>query len=358
MRRSPPRHSICALLVSLVLAACGTSPLESDAAQVEPDGGALPIDARLDAAHLDAAHLDAAAPPGFAARYALSVEHPEGGAFDPEDRAFYVGSLADGSVHRIDAASGIDEEIFRETAPGTWWTLGMDVDAARRRLWVCAMDDQRETSSDDPPYDGYVWVFDLDSGERVASHALAGAFPNATCTDVAVAGDGAAYVTDRESPNVYRLTETDPPALFATDPALSAAVIGLNAIVVLPDQSALLAVLYLPSRLVRIDLVDGRVTEVDVDGDFSDRTPLLSGADGMALSEGGVLVQFTSQLVRVTPTLADWSAATATSIDVPAGMTDVLATPAGPYLLNGQAVQFALGGATEPFALVRFTGAL
>jgi hypothetical protein len=37
-------------------------------------------------------------------------------------------------------------------------------------------------------------------------------------------------------------------------------------------------------------------------------------------------------------------------------MTDVIVTPAGPYLLNGQAVQFAVGSEPDPFQLVRFVG--
>lgn len=289
-------------------------------------------------------------------RYPLAATFPEGGTFDVETDSFYVGSLGDGSVHLVDRSTRIDEVFFEETEPGTWWTLGMDVDAARRRLWVCAMDDQRETTTEDPPYEGYVWVFDLDTRERVARVALGSAFPRATCTDVAVASDGTAYVTDRESPNVYRLTESTPPELFVTDDLLGAAVVGQNAAVVLPDQSALLVVLYLPSRLVRVDLGDRSVRDVQIEGGFSDLTPALSGADGMTLSDGSLLVAFTSEVVRLTPTLADWSAASASSVDVPAGMTDVIHTPGGDYLLNGQAVRFALGQDPEPFALVRFSG--
>ena len=51
-------------------------------------------------------------------------------------------------------------------------------------------------------------------------------------------------------------------------------------------------------------------------------------------------------------------AATSTDVDIPSGMTDVVSTPNGLYLLNGQAVRFALGQATDPFALVRYVGAL
>ena len=289
-------------------------------------------------------------------RYPLTATFPEGGTFDTVGDAFFVGSLGDGSVRRIDRRSGAEEVVFTETAPGTWWTLGMDVDVARRRLWVCAMDDQRETTEETPAYQGYIWVFDLVTGARVANIDLNTVGVRATCTDVAVASDGSAFVTDRETPNVYRVTETGPVELFVTDDLLDAAVVGQNAAVVLPDQSALLVLMYLPSRLVRVDLIGRRVSNVTIDGTFRDLTPALSGADGMTLSEGRLLVAFTSAVFELSPTLADWSAATSRSVDVPAGLTDVVHTPSGDYLLNGQAVRFALGQTPEPFALVRFAG--
>ncbi len=78
----------------------------------------------------------------------------------------------------------------------------------------------------------------------------------------------------------------------------------------------------------------------------------------MTYDNGTVVVAFTELLIRVTPTLADWSTATSTTADIPNGMTDVVSTPNGLYLLNGQAVSFALGQSTDPFALVKFVGAL
>lgn len=348
-------HRSALLFLSILGCAEQAAPLDA------PDGGAV-VDASSDAASVDAPSVDAA---GFDAdedaggridRYPLTATFPEGGTFDPESDAFFVGSLGDGSVHRVDRATGAEDVYFTETAPGTWWTLGMDVDVARRRLWVCAMDDQRETTSETPAYQGYVWVFDLVTGARVANLDLNTVGLRATCTDVAVASDGSAFVTDRETPNVYRVTETGPVELFVTDDLLDAAVVGENAAVVLPDQSALLVLMYLPSRLVRVDLSDRSVADVTIDGTFSDLTPALSGADGMTLSGDRLLVAFTSKVIELAPTLGDWSAATSRTVDVPAGITDVIHTPSGDYLLNGQAVRFALGQDPDPFALVRFAG--
>jgi sugar lactone lactonase YvrE len=290
--------------------------------------------------------------PTFLDVYPLAAQYPEGGIYEPTDNVFYVGSLGDGTVHRVDAATGDETVIFTETAPGTWWTLGMDVDVVRRRLWVCAMDDRSPS-----PRAGRVWIFDLDTQQRVADHDLADAATDATCTDVALTQDGLGYVCDREVGNIYQVDEITGPTLFTSSPDLEAAIVGQNALVVLPDQSALLSLLYLPSGISRVDLGDGSVLPVDITGKFSDLTPL-HGADGMILSGGSAYVAFTSELIKVTPTLADWSTATSIKVDLPSGMTDVVSTPNGLYLLNGQSLTFALGTTPDPFQLVRFTGSL
>lgn len=345
----------------LLVAACSSSPASTRDGSVDgPDAspsrdGAVTGDAGLEDGGRfgDGGLGDGGAPLGLA-RYPLEAPFPEGGTYDPIGEAFYVGSLGDGHVRRVDRATGEETVFFTETALGTWWTLGMHVDVARRRLFVCAMDDQRETTDEEPPYLGYVWELDLTTGERVALHDLSDAHPRASCTDVTTTSDGVAYVTDREHPNVYRIDDGEV-ELFATDDALAGGLVGLNAIVPTADERALLAIVYLPSRLVRIDLETRAVEEVEIDGGFLDATPLLSGADGMAwLPDGRLLVAFTSAVTTLDPVTADWRAARASSVDVAEGMTDVVVAEGVPYLLNGQAVRFAFDREPDPFALVRF----
>lgn len=285
-------------------------------------------------------------------RYPLMARFPEGGTFDPTQSAFYVGSLGDGSVHRVDGLTGAETTVFTETAAGRWWTLGMDIDVARNRLWVCAMDDRSPS-----PRQGYVWVFDTTTHRRIANVALSAAAADATCTDIAVTSDGTGYVCDREQGRIYRVSVGSAPTVFARDDLLSASFVGQNGMVVLPDQSALLSIIYGPPALAYINLRDASVRRVTINGRFSDLRPL-AGADGIAFADGSAYVAFTSKLIRVTPTLADWSRADSTNVDLPDGMTDVISTPDGLFLLNGQSVRFALGSATDPFALVRFVGTL
>lgn len=294
--------------------------------------------------------------PVFLDQYPLNAQFPEGGIYDSVDHAFYVGSLGDGSVHRVDASTGEETVFFEESAPGAWWSLGMAVDEQRRRLWVCAMEDLSGTGQD-PAYDGYVWVFDLETGKRQAVFPLSDADPEGTCTDLTLTSDGAAYVVDRDFGNVYKVDVDTGASLFTSDDVLVAAAIGQNAAITLPDESAILIAIYLPSRLARVDLQTGAVLDIDISGDFADAA-FLSGADGMVYSNGDLYVAFSSELVKVSPILADWSAVEAVAVDVPSGMTDVVSTPGGLYLLNGQSIRYALDQTPDPFALVRFTGNL
>jgi sugar lactone lactonase YvrE len=179
---------------------------------------------------------------------------------------------------------------------------------------------------------------------------------------VVVAKDGSAYVVDREAPNVYKIAldadgKPQDPVLFATDPMLKGTIAGQNAVVLLPDESALLTVVYTPPALVRIDLATQAVTKVTLHGPFKDDAPL-SGADGMDVRNGSVYVAFSSKLVRAIPRAADWAEADTTSTDIAAGMTGVINTPDGLFLLNGQSIRFALKQETDPFQLVRYLGLL
>lgn len=365
------------LLTALsLLSACGAD------AGATADAGDLAPDANLDAGAADVGARDAAPdvdlvedaggspdaqpdagedagelPKTFLSDYPLDVPHAESGTYDPVDHVFYVGSLVTGGVTRVDARTGEASEFYAEERPGEWWTLGLDVDVEGRRLMVCSMSDLRETAAEGEPDNlGYILEFDLDTGALTRRYDLGEAFETANCADVAFAQSGDAYVADRAHPNVYEITPAGELTLFATGEPLTGQVVGQNAIIVLPDQSALLSVVYLPSRLAHVRLDDATVTEVVVDGDFFDFIPPLSGADGMTWSGDAALIAFTSQLNRITPTSPDWSTASSQTVEVDVGMTDVVHTPIGDYLLNGQAFDFAVMADPDPTVLSRFVG--
>lgn len=291
-----------------------------------------------------------AAPLQFLDTYPLEVTYPEGGAFDLETAAFYVGSLESGTVHAVDVETGDETVLFTETAPGTWLTLGMVVDDINRKLWVCAAD------QDTDPFFGELWGFDLESGQRTDIVALESDGDFAWCEDVTVDSIGNVYATDRENPNIYRVElGASTATLFATDPELGSNFIGQNGIIVLPGDEAIIAAVHFPARLNKIDIVTGDVTPIEIDGDFADAT-IGSGADGMVYEDGALYVVFDGELVKVEPTLADWTSVVATEAELSGGLTDVMSTPNGFYLVNGQAIGYVFGEDPAPFTIVRFTG--
>ncbi len=286
----------------------------------------------------------------FLDTYPLDSTYPEGGAFDLETAAFYVGSLESGTVHVVDVETGDETVMFTETAPGTWLTLGMVVDDTNRKLWVCAAD--RDTD----PFFGELWGFDLESGQRTDIVALESDGDFAWCEDVTVDSVGNVYATDRENPNIYRVElGASTATLFATDPELGSNFIGQNGIIVLPGDEAIIAAVHFPARLNKIDISSGEVTPIEIDGDFADAT-IGSGADGMIYVDGSLYVVFDGELVKVDPTLADWTAVVATEAELSGGLTDVMATPNGLYVVNGQAIGYVFGEDPAPFTIVKFTG--
>lgn len=261
----------------------------------------------------------------------------------PRTGAFYVGSLEHGTVTRIDAA-GRESTFFAGTGEDERYTLGMQVDAERRLLWVCTTKDSL----------GTIWIFDLATAARVSSIDLTVANPKAACNDVLLDGDGA-LVSDRENEHIYRIDGARDVSVWAHDPLLGGAVVSLNSLVFTPDRSAVLTATYLEPALVRVSTSDPRdVRKVKLSGDmFMDGFNLLNGPDDlMMMPDGQLIVAFGSSLKRVTPKDRTWGAATVKSTRTIGGVTALVQDDAARlYGINGQSVRFALGVAPAPFEI-------
>jgi len=267
---------------------------------------------------------------------------PEGGAFDPVERAFYVGSIEHGTVTKVDAA-GKESTFFAGTGEDERFTLGMQIDAERRLLWVCSTKDSL----------GTVWIFDLATKARVSSIDLTTANPEAACNDLLLDGDGA-YASDRENEHIYWIDGARNVSVFAHDPLLGGAIVSLNSMVFTPDKSAILTATYLEPALVRVSTANPReVTKVKLSGDmFMDGFNLLNGPDDlMMMPDGQVIVAFGSSLKRVTPKDRSWSAATVKSTRTIGGVTALVQGNGTLYGINGQSVRYLLGVAPSTFEI-------
>jgi hypothetical protein len=313
----------------LVLGACAIDDVDSG---LSPNDG---FDDTVDDGKADASGARAVH------RFADRRLFPEGGAFDPVERAFYVGSLEHGSITRID--EGGTESVFH---PGSGeagrLTLGMQVDAAARLLWVCTTLDSL----------GRIWIFDLATGERTADIDLAPANREAACNDVLLEGNGSALVSDRENPFIYRVTTAGAVAVWATDPLLKGGLVSLNSMAFTPDRKAVITAPYLPPALIRVDVASRKVTKVALTGDlFMDGFNVLNGPDDLVMHDGQLVVAFGSSLKRIVPSDASWTRATVRSTRTIGGVTALVEDGDRLYGINGQSVRFALEIPPTPFQI-------
>jgi len=217
--------------------------------------------------------------------YLLSDEAlvPESGSFDPTSRSFYVSSATRGDITRVDA-DGTESIFFSAPSGEEWRSLGTIVDDAARRLWVCAQRLADETQE--------IWVFDLQSGERELALDLASVEAGSTCNDIAVDGEGLAYISDSENPRVYRAdANAGTVEAWADDPLLSptgSGIFGGNGIAVTEDGGYVIVSKTstgAPPRLLRI----ARENPADIVGIVT--TPELQGfADGMSFLGGDLYI--------------------------------------------------------------------
>lgn len=281
-----------------------------------------------------------------------ALAYPESVTFDPVDRAFYTGSMARGNVLRT-AADGTQTELFAGNDTGEWLILGLEVDPARRRLWVCAGKERTLIGSE-------LWLLDLDTGERSWQVDLDTVQPGAVCIDVVVTQDGSAYVADRAFGKVYRADATKQQlTTFAADPLLTPGLIGANGIAVDAQERFLLVAKFLPPALVRVNLASPLdVRAVDLINNTADG--FAGGVDGVTVLEGKVYMAIDAQLAQATPD-PTWSYATLAFHDlkVPngdpvSGVSGITVAEGTLYLSKSDVTRFATGAAPElPFRVFR-----
>jgi DNA-binding beta-propeller fold protein YncE len=151
--------------------------------------------------------LDAKLPRLDFAPIAFSVEDPglipEGLAYDPQAQAFYMGSVAEHRILRIDAQQHVTE--FAGAPADLDSVLGLAVDSPRHTLY--AVSTSALTAKGREHLRNEVVSFDLVTGTLVRRYAV----PLARqLNDVTVAFGGRAYVTDSGSGQVFELQEDRP----------------------------------------------------------------------------------------------------------------------------------------------------
>jgi hypothetical protein len=125
---------------------------------------------------------------------------PEGIAYDPVDKTFYVSSVTKSKIVRVRAEEKA-EDFKISGQDGLGLTLGMKVDAKRRLLWVVSLN-PNPTPGQTP---SGVFEYDLKTGALRFKHQLA---PGAAgfLNDVALSSNGDAFATNTGTGEVFRMS--------------------------------------------------------------------------------------------------------------------------------------------------------
>jgi len=126
----------------------------------------------------------------------------EGLAYDPQDKKFFVGSVRQRKVLRLNPDGRGD--VLSRNEDGLWAVMGLRVDPARRRLWAAtsALPQMIGLKPEDEGRAGLA-CYDLKTGRLLKKYLLPGKPENHLLGDLAVDGKGTVVATDSQSPVLY-----------------------------------------------------------------------------------------------------------------------------------------------------------
>lgn len=220
----------------------------------------------------------------------------EGIGADQRRGVFYVSETTGGEIHRGQARSAQTEEwLGGDGTDGRWTARGIDVDKAGRIYIAGGPNGLQHTGAPD------IWVYAAD-GTLLAALRLPGS--NVFVNDVAIGPDGAAYFTNSNAPQVFRVAHDGTAwtaTLFADGTGTIPQLAGFNlgGIVVTADRSALVVAQGNAGALWRVDLETSAVTAVATGG------AVLTGADGLVRHGDVLTVVRNFQRMVATLELAD-----------------------------------------------------
>ncbi|WP_350277842.1 gluconolaconase [Kribbella sp. HUAS MG21] len=273
----------------------------------------------LSATLLGAGASAALASPAFATRpstYELPGDAGgskfEGIGYDARTSNFYVSETTGGEIHRGRLRAGDAIEWLKgDGTDGRWTARGVNVDSEGRVYVAGGPNGIDHQGAPD------LWVYDRD-GDLLA--ALRTGVPNAFLNDVIIGPDGAAYFTNSNAPQIFRVAEqngdwTVTTWADATGTIATTTGFNLGGIVLSPDRRALIVAQGNVGKLWRFDLRTAAATEVNTGGaDLVNADGLVQQGDSLwvvrnfsrvlstlELSEDGR----TARLVSATPTAQD-----------------------------------------------------
>jgi sugar lactone lactonase YvrE len=219
---------------------------------------------------LSATLLGAGASTAFAARpstYELPGDPGgskfEGIGYDARTNNYYVSETTGGEIHRGRVHSPAATEWLKgDGTDGRWTARGVNVDS-QGRVYVAG-----GPNGIDHPDAPDLWVYNRD-GKLLA--ALRTGVPSTFLNDIAIGPDGAAYFTNSNAPQIFRVAErhgrwTVSSWADATGTIETTTGFNLGGIVLSPDRRALVVAQGNVGKLWRFDLRTAKATAVDTAG--------------------------------------------------------------------------------------------
>eukprot|EP00250_Pteridium_aquilinum_P009970 c19062_g1_i1 orf=80-1189(+) len=229
--------------------------------------------------------------------------YPESLAWDEELGLFISGSLARGALFSITENGTVDEFIRDTDYSGISATVGLTVDAPRRRVLAVVNNVFEHPSSFHA-----LASYNLDTKARL----FLAKFDGAACpNDVAVdPTSGFAYVTDSARDVIFKVSPSGESSVFAQNPIFESQPIvaidppavrcGLNGIAVVDDY--LLVSQSKSGKLFRVGVRDVDVHVVDIE------KPLVA-ADGISIRQDGLLIVVSTDVLWVVKSRDNWRSA-------------------------------------------------
>jgi DNA-binding beta-propeller fold protein YncE len=205
---------------------------------------------------------------------------PEGIAYDPATRAFFVSSQFKRKIVRIDP-SGAVQDFVTSGRDGLWMVFGIAVDPTRRLLWA--------VSTAEPVMERYsmvdenatgIFAFDIQTGALSHKYVLPDRSPAHRFDDITVGATGRVFASDGGSGMVYTVA----PGGKSLEVFVPAGTIqGPNGLVTTPDGRWLYVSDY-AGFIFRVDMATKAVIRLLTPPDVA-----LYGIDGLTLYKGALI---------------------------------------------------------------------
>lgn len=133
---------------------------------------------------------------------------PEGIAYDPADKSFYLGSIYKSKILKIDSLGNV-KNFKDEGEDGLWSVIGIRVDPKKRILWAAssAGNSMKKPDSINSGSTG-IFKFDLESGKLIKKYIIRKSPENHFLNDIAVSPDGDIFITDSFFSAVYSIPKS------------------------------------------------------------------------------------------------------------------------------------------------------